>query len=292
MKILDKFKILTYNIGIINKPASAVIENGINQGDIVWLKHKYKDRFFADPFVINDTENELYILCEELSFWDNKGVISLLIVNKSDFSLKEKKVLIDEPWHLSFPYVIHDEFILPESHKGGKAILYHLDKCSWKIDEKHLICDECGFNDPILINTSDGEEVLLSTDNLSEKLYIFKRQDDGKYIRSGDRPLLIDKSKSRAAGNAFYYKDSLVRPVQDCNERYGRQTRIEKILHLDMDHYETETISVLNSDLNPPFDETFHTFNCYDDYIIVDGSKDVIRFPMKVIYRLYSKLFR
>lgn len=290
MGLKDKFKILTYNIGIIEKKVDTVIENGIGSGEIRWLKHSYKDRFFADPFLVKEERDKLYIVCEELPFYTNKGIISLLTVKKSDFSLIEKKKLIEEPWHLSFPYIINNEYLLPESHKGGKAYIYHLNTSTWEIDEKKLICDECGFVDPVIIQDDNGRDVLLSTDNYSEKLYTFSYEEDGKYHQISSEPLLKDKARARAAGFVFDYNNQTVRPVQDCVERYGRQTRIVKINKLDNKAYQAEDICTLNSDLNPPYDETFHTFNVYENFIIVDGSKDFVRFPMKIIYRLRNRV--
>lgn len=292
MGLKDKFKILTYNIGIIEKDASTVIEKGVGAGDIKWLKHSYKDRFFADPFLVKEDNEKLFIVCEELSFWNNKGIISLLVANKSDFSLMEKKKLIEEPWHLSFPYVINNEYLLPESHKGGKAYLYHLNTSTWEIDDKKLVCEECGFVDPVIIRDDNNRDVLLSTDNYSEKLYSFVLGDDGKCHQISHTPLLSDKARTRAAGSVFTYKGKTVRPVQDCVERYGRQTRIVKVNKINRDKYQAEDIAVLNSDLNPPYDETFHTFNVYENCIIVDGSKDFVRFPMKALYRLGSLINR
>ena len=72
MNILDRFRIQTYNIGIIKKPINDVLSNGIDSNSITWLKHTYKDRFFADPFMIDETEQYYYILCEEYLFFEEK----------------------------------------------------------------------------------------------------------------------------------------------------------------------------------------------------------------------------
>ena len=54
--------------------------------------------------------------------------------------------------------------------------------------------------------------------------------------------------------------------------------------------YQGEVVCTLNSFENPPFNETMHTFNVYDDCIVVDGSKDYVRFPMKLFYKIRKKL--
>lgn len=292
MRMLDKFKVLTYNIGIVYKPLANLIENGLEQGDIRWLKHNESNCFFADPFLVKEENGMLYMLCEELSFWDNKGKISLIIIDKANFELHSKKVLIEEPWHLSFPYLIQGEYILPESHKGGKAYLYHLNTAKWEIDEKREICDECGFVDPIVFKIGNDNQILLSTDNLSERLYSFCLGQDGKYHKTQEKAVLVDKARSRSAGCPFTYNGHLLRPVQDCVERYGRQTRIVKIKKMSPSEYESEDIAVITGDKNPPYNETLHTFNVYDNYVIVDGSKDIIRFPIKILFKFSNAIKR
>lgn len=59
MNLYKKFLIQTYNIGIIKKSVNKILNDGVGKGDIIWLKHNYKDRFFADPFMIKEN-NEHY----------------------------------------------------------------------------------------------------------------------------------------------------------------------------------------------------------------------------------------
>lgn len=291
MSFKSKWQILTYNIGFIQKPVAQVIENGIGENEIIWLNHKYKDRFFADPFLLTEDEDFYYIVCEELVFWEGKGKISLLVVRKSDFLLVKKETLIDEPWHLSFPFVYKNEYIIPESHRGGKAYMYHIDLGKMEIDSKELICEECGFVDPVITEDDRGKEILLSSDNLSQNMFAFTKDDNGKFARASKTSLICDKKRARAAGKMFTYKGEKVFPVQDCEERYGRQTRLEKIASLTADNYTIDEIATINSDKNPPYNETMHTFNVYDDFVIIDGSKDFARFPMKIFYRIGAKIY-
>ena len=64
LSIINKFKILTYNIGFVKKSISEIISDGFKKNEIVWLKHNYKDRFFADPFMIKIDDKYYYLLVE------------------------------------------------------------------------------------------------------------------------------------------------------------------------------------------------------------------------------------
>lgn len=290
MNIINKFKILTYNIGFISKDVNLVMKDGIQKGDIVWLKHQYKDRFFADPFLIDENERYLYVLSEEYTFWEELGRIVLLIVSKEDYSLVERRILIKERYHLSFPYCKKGgNWIMPEASASGAAYLYQYDKKAFKVIGKRKVCD-VGLIDNVIYLDGDNDYLYAGkTDKPSVELYSFKKVNeeyiDEQYIQSDNRT-------SRSAGDFFKIGDNLYRPVQDCKERYGRQTKIMKINSIGAEGYSSAEECTLNSFQNPPFNETMHTFNVYDDIILVDGSKDFLRFPMKFFYRKCRWLFK
>lgn len=64
---------------------------------------------------------------------------------------------------------------------------------------------------------------------------------------------------------------------------------IEKI---GEDGYVAKEVLTINSFENPPYIDTMHTFNVYPDVVIVDGSKDFFRFPMKIFYKKFRWLFK
>lgn len=293
MNLKKKFSILTYNVGIITKGLDSVMESGLKEGDIRWLKHNYRDRFFADPFLFNEDDQFYYILVEELLFWEERGKITLLKVRKSNFSLVSRKIVIDEPFHMSFPFCEPGgDTITPEMSESGEARVYTINKDTFAIKNKKKIFDE-GTIDAVFYSNSKGENLCLTgkTHLPSFELYMLKQKSDGAYEQVGDM-IEYDHGSVRGAGRFFTWRGDLYRPVQDCNVRYGQQTKILKIKKLDSSGYEYETVTELNSFKNPPYDETFHTFNVYDNCIIVDGSKDFVRFPMKFVYRKMRFLFK
>ena len=293
MNIRKKFSILTYNVGIITKGLDAVMESGLNEGDIRWLKHNYRDRFFADPFLFKEDADYYYILVEELLFWEERGKITLLKVRKVDFSLVDRKIVIDEPFHMSFPFCEPGgDTITPEMSSSGEARVYTIDRETFQIKSQQKVFDE-GTIDAVFYTNNLGEKLCLTgkTHLPSFELFMLKQNADGNYEQIGDM-IEYDHGSVRGAGRFFTWRGDLYRPVQDCDVRYGQQTKILKIKKFDSTGYEYETVAELNSFENPPFDETFHTFNVYDNCIIVDGSKDRLRFPMKFVYRKMRFLFK
>ena len=292
MRLIRKFMVQTYNVGIIKKPIGEVIRNGVESGDIKWMKHKYRDRFFADPFMIKEDEDFYYILVEEYLFWEEKGKITLLKIKKHDFSLFERRVVIEQSTHLSFPFCDYNGCkVVPESVASGKTIQYLLDTDSMTITSEEVVLEE-GLIDAAFFTDRMGRKWILTSkiDNPKEDLYLYLY--DGQEYKSVKDGAVVRRSieETRSAGRLFEYEGVLYRPVQDSGKRYGYQTRIMRVEKLDETGYEASCVQVINGKDNPPFNETLHTFNVYDSCIIVDGSKDYCRFPTKIVYKLRKRI--
>ena len=294
MKVIEKFIIQTYNVGFIKKGLDQCLDVGLERNDIIWLKHHFKDRFFADPFLFNEDQKYYYILCEELTFWEGKGRISCLKVSKETYELADRWIVIDEPYHLSFPFCeLSSDWVIPEACKSGKTFAYRIDRNTYKIKEKREILNE-GLIDNVYYRDEDGN-VWLFAGHIkipSTELFVYKLDEDGAFYQTQKEPIESNNRTTRGAGRFFKYKDILYRPVQDCLGRYGKQTKILRINSLSNSGYSTEEVCTLNSFENPPFNETMHTFNVYDNVIIIDGSKDYFRFPAKILYKKAKWLFR
>lgn len=293
MKIIDKFRIQTYNIGFVKKSIGKVLDEGLLKNDVKWLKHKYKDRFFADPFMIKEDNDNYYILAEEFIFWEEKGKISLLKVDKKDFSLQMKKTVIEEETHLSFPYcTINGKVVTPESVKSGKTKGYLLNTDEFYVESDICILNE-GIVDGVFYNDGHSEWLLANNEmNPKEDLYLYKREGIRWAKKNDGKPILKGIRVARGAGLIFKYNGKIYRPVQDCEGRYGRQTIIYELCEIRDDYIKCVEKIVLNSFENAPYDETLHTFNVYDNVIMVDGSKDFMRFPVKILYKKFRWMFK
>lgn len=293
MNLIDKFRILTYNIGFITKPVDEIIKIGLQKGDIAWMKHKYKDRFFADPFLWYRDKEHCYVLCEEMTFWEQKGVISLLKIRKDSYELVEKKTVIEEPTHLSFPFCEENgNYIIPESVKSGQCKKYIFNN-KHELVGSEIIFDEGLIDTSFYTDSNDIEWMFTAKKNIPNKeLYLYYKDVDGKYKPVKNNPIESNIRTTRSAGRFFYKDGKLYRPVQDCLGRYGKQTKILEIESISNDGVKYKDVATLNSFENPPFNQTFHTFNVYDGITIVDGSFDFFRFPMKIFYRKCKWMFR
>ena len=75
---------------------------------------------------------------------------------------------------------------------------------------------------------------------------------------------------SRSAGNFFQYAGKTYRPTQVCIKSYGDAVSIQEVSHNHHDGWHFKEIRRLYSP-NPDLNLGFHTFNTYDNIIVVDA---------------------
>lgn len=285
MSFKDKFKLGVYNVGIIRKDVNNLL-NG-EAYEIVWLKHNYKDRFFADPFLLGEDEQCYYILVEEFCFYENIGKISLLHVDKEKFSLCKKEILIQEEYHMSFPYC-DGEWIYPEAYRSGAYYKYEVKN----IANKRKVCEE-GLIDPIPIK-GDNQEWLLTmkSKNPLKDLYLYRKNKNETYELVSCKPIKEDINYARPAGQPFVRDRILYRPVQDSEEIYGRKTHLMQVQNIYETSIEEKKVLSIDSDSFPPYNRGLHTFNVYDGFIIVDGYCEKYSYIGKSMYVKFPRLVK
>lgn len=183
MSIREFLTATKYNIGF----AENKLENIINGEPIRvnWMKHNDKDRWFADPFILDVTEENYIVLVEEWYDPIKRGRISKLIVNRTDYTLKDIKTILELDSHLSFPFIQRTKdaiYIIPENSATGQLPRYKYDPTTDKVCFDSIIChDRLTDSVPFKYN---GKELMFSTklpDANGKELGIYKKEDDGTY---------------------------------------------------------------------------------------------------------------
>lgn len=282
--ILDKLREGMWNVGIIDCDAEQVLARKPYQ--MRWMKHRYRDRFFADPFLLKEDDTHYYILCEEYKFIDRRGTIVLLKVDKKAFSLVEKKRVINEPYHLSYPFV-HDGMVIPEAFKSGAIYGYALPE----LKSKTVLADKA------LIDTTwldrDGKVWAFATtkaqnEDAQSLLSIF-------YLENGElkphklNPVKRDFLTARPGGGFFERNGVLYRPAQNCENFYGENIRLMRVKEFTTDKYAEEEACVVRSTSQKY--KGIHTFNAYNGFVIIDGYREFIN-PQKVLYAKLKRVYK
>ena len=260
-----------YNIGFIDGNLKDVIEGHLPI-KVNWLKHSYKDRWFADPFILDVTDHEIWVLVEEWYDPIKRGRISKLIIDKKSFELKDIIVLLELESHLSFPAIRRAKegiFIYPENSEAGKLTEYKYIPGKEKLKISNIIMNE-PLTDAIQTDIF-GEKLLFSTrlpDANGKDLYIYRYNEKDKVFTEISQ-YHYNENLSRSAGDFFKYGGKIYRPSQVCIKSYGDAVSIQEVEFNNGQFHEKEIRRIYSP--HPDLDLGFHTFNTLKDIIVVDA---------------------
>lgn len=260
-----------WNIGFATTTPKELVEQK-RLGRVEWLKHSYKDRFFADPFVYSWGDKEIIVFVEELEFDKPVGRLTELVVDAKTKKLLYKYTLLELDSHLSYPAIIRRDgevLVCPENGTTGKLTLYKYDKESHLLQSVGVVIEE-GLADATIRKVGDTYYMFATkVPNVQEDLYLYKSERfDGGYEEIG----LVSQGRehSRPAGDLFEVKGDLYRPAQNCSKCYGGAVEIMKSSMTVEHKYEEE----YSFSLNPAsfrYNLGLHTINFYEGGCVIDG---------------------
>ena len=266
MRIVDRIKRDRWEIGFVEGGIDAVM--GQEPLCVRWLKHRYRDRWFADPFVLDVTETEFLILAEEYRYEAAKGRIALLRVDRQSFTLLSMDIVLELPTHLSFPAIWREEgqvFIYPESWQSGALCLYELKGDCCDLRTKMVVCEE-PMADAIITERFGKLQLFSVQENDKLRIYNFDVKTE-RFVLSHEKPFV--KATARNAGDFFEYEGRIYRPAQVCVNRYGEAVEIQSVAWDADDNFCFVPYKTLYSS-HATLDTGMHTLNCFKGVAVVD----------------------
>lgn len=181
--------------------------------------------FVADPFLVQDGER-WNIFFELFNTESNRGELG--VAESSDLkSWKFRKVVLAEPFHLSYPYVLKDQgeyYMIPESRQGKAIRLYRAKRypLEWEF-ERTLIEGE--FVDPSPVFYNGRWWLFAGHDDYSLSLF-YADSLKGPWTKHPLSPIYRQNpSMSRPGGRPVVVDGTLIRFAQDNQEGYGNGVR-------------------------------------------------------------------
>ncbi|MGA2794069.1 MAG: hypothetical protein ABSE69_11125, partial [Roseiarcus sp.] len=234
------------------------------------------DNCFADPFPIT-RDGRTFVFFEELDHRIGKGVISALEFGPNG-PVGEVFQVIEEPWHLSYPFLIEAEgrlWMVPEGSRSGQVTLYRCVDFPRKWERCAALIEGIEAADATIFE-HDGLFYMMSAvredlGGYSDTLAIhYAPSLFGPWREHAERPVLIEAGAARPAGAIARKSGALWRPVQDCTNGYGRALRLARIDHLDPQGFEqTFTARIGPGPLWPG--GRLHTLNRFGSLECIDG---------------------
>ena len=238
--------------------------------------------FWADPFVVAH-ERGVTVFFEELPFSTGKGRISAIDLDH-DGRAGPMKVILDLPWHLSYPFLFEWEgkrYMIPESSAREVVDLYECVEFPHEWRHVKRLMEGVRLADVTLIPWQGRWWMFaahggLGASNYDELHLYWADTPMGPWSPHALNPVRIDAGSARPAGAMFMAGDRIVRPAQDCRERYGDGVVFQEVLVLDEERFEERTLHRLEAGGLAP-GVGYHTFNSAGRYAAIDAVAPVAR---------------
>lgn len=254
-----------WTLGFIEGPVSDIVEG--KPYDIYYVKGMPRDRWFADPFILDYNEQTIQVLVEEFSYKIKRGRIARLSIDRNSYRLLSYKIILDLPTHLSFPFIERKNgkvYISPENSESGCWSRYEYDVESDQLKKVQVIAQE-PLTDAILTDVF-GEDLVFSTQIPTQNGNVLT-----VYDKNGVKKQTVQFSSNiaRNAGDWLMVGKKIYRPAQDCNGAYGNAVIIQEVKREADEKYVFTDVHRITS-TNSMFTTGCHTLNYYKELTVVD----------------------
>jgi hypothetical protein len=235
-------------------------------------------RFYADPFPI-EWQGRTFVFFEDLDHRVGKGIISAIEFDGAG-PVGEVMPVLEESWHLSYPFLIEDKgelWMIPESSEHRDVALYKCVRFPDRWERHCTLLSGLELAD-VTITRHNGMHYLFGAwrdgaAGYSDMLAIYYADDlFGPWLPHASNPVLMDRATTRPAGNFVTINGALWRPVQDCASGYGTGLGLAEILELSP----TTFRQVVRHRLKPGAawpGRKLHTLNRCGKLEVIDGAR-------------------
>jgi len=200
--------------------------------------------FVADPFMLLK-DGRYFMFFEVMDRQSNKGDIGYA-ESANGRKWKYRKIIIDEPFHLSYPYVFKwnkSYYLIPESAKDLSVRLYKAISFPEKWEYVGNLLTGVHYTDPSLFRYKNKWWMFGCTKNYELNLYYSNHLLTGWTPHPMNPIIKLTKHISRPGGRVFVYNDKLYRLTQDDDPSYGIQVFAFEITKLSVNLYEEKIAS-------------------------------------------------
>jgi hypothetical protein len=226
----------------------------------------------ADPFLW-EAGGAQYLLFEEMAVGRSRGRLGCVEVLR-DGTYSEMKIVLERPYHLSYPCVVplKDElFLLPETAEANRVDLYRFTRFPWEVELVSSPIEGVALVDttPVFI---DRHWYIFTTtiEPFMETVLFSASRLEGPWSLHPCNPVSTSVRSSRSAGQLFWRNGRLFRPTQDCSVRYGYGILVNEVTKLTPDEFEERPVSYLAPSWSPDLLGT-HTWNESSAFQVLDG---------------------
>lgn len=203
-------------------------------------------KFVADPFLVNDSD-KWYLFFELYNLDTEQGDLAVATsVNTRKW--KYEKVVLDEPFHLSYPYVFkwqNDYYLIPETFEANSIRLYRSDLFPTKWSFVTTLVENEELVDPSIVQFNDKWWLFAAEPNNDTLRLYFANELFGPWLEHPESPIVeANEHIARPSGRVLIYEDRLYRYTMDVRPSQGtHQVWAFEITQLSTTSYSERPVS-------------------------------------------------
>jgi len=283
-----------WRVGVINAPIQEVAQAAsLEHFPITWIEADKSLCFLADPFGLW-REGKLYLFAEAYDYRTKRGYILAYVLDK-DFRVLEKRAVLKEDWHLSYPYVFEAEgeiWMLPEGYKSGRLTLYKAVEFPWRWQaEPRFSFPEAAidatpyFHDGrwwMFYTPPVPKAARTNTLKLATADHLF-----GPWDAVPIQTLREDIHGARMGGTPFTLDGKIILPTQDCSRTYGGALQLLSLSGSTLAHPSLSQVKrIIAPRRHAPFHDGLHTLAQAGPVTLVDTKRTIKGSPHRLAIEL------
>ncbi len=197
-------------------------------------------KFVADPFLVHDN-GAWFMFFEVLNATTNQGDIGLAVSNDGlDWSYRQ--IVLDEPFHLSYPYVFRwkgEYYMLPETCQTCSVRLYKAASFPYTWFLVETLISGGRFVDASILRYGNIWYIFTATIRNDTLSLYYAKELTGPWTEHPESPIIEgDAHIARPAGKVTIFDGRIIRFAQDDDPTYGKQVWAFEITKLTPEVYE------------------------------------------------------
>lgn len=279
----------SWNVAWRKKSRGSILNDKETKFQVIKNPFRY---WAADPFLF-EYAGKTYIFAELYDYVKCKGCLGYYELSACS---PEWTPIIEEEYHLSYPYIFENEqgiFIMPESGANKDLALYRAITFPDKWEKVTTIRKNVQYGDTTPFEWNDSKYALtydVRTENY--KLVLLNLVDENRDQEISCSNILC----RRPAGATFLLNGKWMRTAQDCKEGYGKGLCFYEFLLDEQEQYSEELVEIISPDqLKLSYElyrDGMHTYNGTDNYEVIDIKTrrfNILNFVFRILGKVRKK---
>jgi hypothetical protein len=232
-----------WSIGVLRGDSPIAFPASKGRGNPVLTAQDVTDvpaKFVADPFLV-ENDATWYLFFEVYNLDTQQGDIAVAS-SKNTRKWSYDRVVLDEPFHLSYPYVFRwqDEYyLIPESFEANSIRLYKAIDFPHQWSFVGTLVEGTDFVDPSIVRANDKWWIFVSSVSEPNSLRLYNAdQLLGPWHEHPQSPVVTNKDDmARPAGRVLSYDGRILRYQQDLDSAWGHRVWAFEVTELTATGY-------------------------------------------------------